>query len=176
MAKQRLPGRNSSKSLTPQNGQARSPVKGVRRRTGGNHGNGKRFKPGTNSHDGKVHRRGPDRIPRGNVTSLYRTVLDDDGTLLRSIAKDPSFRAKLMRGLFRCAEDTENPRNAVFVAESIADRLEGRPTQKVEAVNFPQAVFYRAGDPLPPGITPPPAEKKRPELEAFEPPSARPPV
>jgi hypothetical protein len=37
----------------------------------------------------------------------------------------------------------------------IADRLEGKPMQKVDVPVYPQAIFYRAGDPPPPGVIPP---------------------
>jgi hypothetical protein len=63
-----------------------------------------------------------------------------------------------------------HPRNAVHVAETIADRLEGRPVQKVESQVIPQAVFYQAGTEVPPQLrdqtkndAPPPG----PPLEEF---------
>src|SRR5216110_1146473 len=117
MAKQPLPRRNSPRSRTSRIGQARSPVKGVRRRSGGNYGNGKPFKPGTNSHNGEVHRRGPDLIARGTVSSLYRAVLDDNGTLEASLVGDTRLRARLLKGIIRCIDDAKNPRSALFAAE-----------------------------------------------------------
>src|SRR5438477_8649633 len=67
------------------------------------------------------------------------------------------------------------PRSTLFPYTTLfRSRLEGRPTQKVEAINYPQAIFYRQGDVIPPGVTAPPEKKKMPELEAFEPPSVRP--
>ena len=133
-----------------------------------NRGNGTPFAPGTNSQDGTVHRRGPDLIPRETVASLYRAILDDDGTLEASLKGDKRLRARLLRALIRCIDDPKHPRNAVFAAEAIADRLEGRPVQKVEGLVLPQAVFYDASGPIPPGVTPPVAERKAPQFELLE--------
>ena len=68
---------------------------------------------------------------------------------------DTRLRARLLKGIIRCIDDAKNPRSAVFAAETIADRLEGRPVQTVKAESWPQAVFYEAGKPLPPGVAPP---------------------
>ena len=84
--------------------------------------------------------------------------------MLASIAQDSSFRAQLARAMFDGVK--ESPRVAVLVAEAIADRLEGRPIQKVEGL--PQAVFYDASGPTPPGVTPPLAEKRAPPFEILE--------
>ena len=43
---------------------------------------------------------------------------------------------------------------ALKVAETIADRLEGRPVQKVAAEGSHLTVFYKAGDPPPPWLKP----------------------
>ena len=119
---------------------------------GANHGDDDQFKPGSNSHDGAVHRRGPDLIPRGTVTSLYRAILNDDGSLEASLKGETRLRARLLRAMIRCIDDTENPRTAVYLAETIADRLEGRPVQNVEGLVIPQPIFWRDGDPPPPGV------------------------
>jgi hypothetical protein len=58
----------------------RSVVPTARRRYGGG-GPGKPFAPGTNSHDGQVFRRGSDLIPRGDITSLYPVLMQDDGAI-----------------------------------------------------------------------------------------------
>src|SRR5207253_2352114 len=52
------------------------------------------FKPGTNSHDGAVFRRGPDQIPRGSISLMYRTVMHDARENLYNIsASSPRRRA-----------------------------------------------------------------------------------
>ena len=86
---------------------------------------------------------------------LYRALLDDDGSLEPSLQGDDSFRARIILGFFRAMEDPENPRLAILAAETIADRLEGRPVQKAEALVIPQPIFWRAGDPPPPGVEDP---------------------
>lgn len=135
-------------------------------------GNPGHFQPGENSHTGERFVRGPDVLPRGSVSSLYRTILDDDGTLEASIATDRSFRAEIARSFLRAARDTESARSGLYAIETIADRLEGRPVQKVEAVNFPQAVFYRQGDPVPAGVAAP-ETKAEPEQVALDAPATR---
>lgn len=118
------------------------------------------YPPGHNSHTGETHRRGPDLIGRGTVSSLYTTLLNDDGTLEASLQGDNRFRALLAMSFFRAVKDVENPRLGPLAAETIADRLEGRPVQKVEGIVFPQAVFYRQGDPPPEGVALPASEQK----------------
>jgi hypothetical protein len=143
MENQELTNRNSSNRST-RAPQLRPATKGVRRRIGGNHGNGKPFAKGQNSHNGAVHRRGRDRIPRGTMRLLYQTIWDDDGTLLASLEEgDNRFRAFLIRGFF-WAVTHRNPLLAILAAETIADRLEGRPVRMQPTVEYPQAIFYRS--------------------------------
>jgi len=126
--------------------------------------------------DGK---RGPDVISRGNISSLYRSLLDDDGTLVGALRKDRSFRARLavyVSGrlkllVWRCDCPNGSPtvsraapsrsfkrstrsrsrwysskaQTTKFPGE-IADRLEGKPVQKVQATDLQpiQIVLERA--------------------------------
>lgn len=118
-----------------------------------------------------MFRRGPDLVARGTVVSLYRTILNDDGTLERSLKKDTSWRAHAARTFFKAVKG-RSPRVGILAVETIADRLEGRPVQKIEGITYPQAVFYETGSPLPPGITAPPIEKKEPALTPMAAPAA----
>ncbi len=125
---------------------------GPRKRRYGGGGPGRPFRPGTNNHNSQVFRRGPDRIPRGTIDLLYRTILNDDGDLAAELLapklKDKllPFRRALARSLILAAND---PRQALAAAETIACRLEGRPVQKFEAGVETCAVFYQQGDPPP---------------------------
>jgi hypothetical protein len=99
------------------------PKRARRRKTGG-----RDFRRGENSHaGGGVFRRGPDRIPRGAVETLYRALLDDDGALASPIGTPTEawpMRAQLARALYAAVE---RPRLAPIVADRISIRLEGRP-------------------------------------------------
>ena len=64
-----------------------------------------------------MFRRGSDRLPRGSVKLLYRTLLDDDGTLAKSLKGDTSFRAQVMRSFLAAAL---KPRTAMIAIELIA--------------------------------------------------------
>ena len=120
-----------------------------------------------------MHQRGPDRIPRGTIISLYQAIRDDDGTLEASLRGETSFRARAARAFFRAVDDVENPRVALLAIETLADRVEGRPVQKVEGLVLPQAVFYDASGPIPRGVTPPPPKTAAPVMETFEPAAPR---
>jgi hypothetical protein len=117
---------------------------------------GRPFKPGMNSQTSETFRRGPDRIPRGTITSLYRTVWDDDGDLTAAllapglVGKLLPARRALARAMIRGANGTVG--EALKIAETIADRLEGRPVQKVAAEGSHLTVFYKTGDPPPPWL------------------------
>src|SRR5437879_4867946 len=121
-----------------------------RRYSGG--GRGRPFKPGTNSQTGAVFRRGPDLVPRGTMTVLYEALFNDDGNLAQELLAIPEgakvpLRTALARSLLLSAHD---PARALGVAETIADRLEGRPVQKVSTEGSHLTSFYKAGDPPPP--------------------------
>src|SRR2546427_9835582 len=87
---------------------------------------GRPFKAGTNSDAGEVFRRGPDRVARGTVRSLYRALLDDDGDLAEELLAGGAdailpFRSAIARSLLLGANDSKQ---AATVAEIVADRLE----------------------------------------------------
>jgi len=90
--------------------------KGPKKRVGGNHGNGKKFESGTNSHDGEVFRRGPDQIPRGSATLMFRVIAADR-------------RQQIYDSLSKLVEQ---PRGALEFMREFADRTEGKPTQRHE--------------------------------------------
>jgi len=113
--------------------------KGPKKRVGGNHGNGKKFQPGTNSHTGETFHRGPDDIPRGSVNLLLKVVLHDK-------------REALYENLSKLCE---TPAGALKFAELAGDRLEGKPTQKHEVLPPRQTVFEQA-DPTDQGASGPP--------------------
>src|SRR5436309_3222367 len=108
----------------------------------GNNGNGARTRF-TSDHQPE-RRPGPDILPRGSSKLLYRTLLDDDGTLLKSVKGDESFLTQVIRTFFDAVKD---PRTAILAFEAIADRLEGRPVQEVKQSGGSIAVFYQRGDP-----------------------------
>jgi hypothetical protein len=133
----------------------RSVVPTARRRYGGG-GPGKPFAPGTNSHDGQVFRRGSDLIPRGDITSLYPVLMQDDGAIAIELlsytaaaARKLPLRLQLGRAILNAAM---NPRLGTIVAEHIADRLEGKAVQKPRHELPHTTYFYRAGDPVPPPV------------------------
>ena len=138
----------------------------------GNNGNGAstRF----SSDHQPQRRRGPDILPRGSIKLLYRTLLEDDGTLEQSLKGDRRFRAQILRGFFAAAK---SPRTAILAAEAIADRLEGRPVQEIKQSGGSCAVFYQKGDPPPWLPASPTSDTKdvpvaeaqpQPPLEVFE--------
>src|SRR5437867_2535346 len=90
--------------------------KGPKKRVGGNHGNGKKFQPGSNSHDGQVFRRGPDQIPRGSGLLMLRVIaLDKRQALYDNLCKF-----------------VDTPRGAFEFTREYADRTDGKPTQRHE--------------------------------------------
>jgi hypothetical protein len=98
-----------------------------------------------------VFRRGRDLTPRGDVASIYRVLMNDDGPVAaellsypkKAVAKLP-LRLQLARALLQAAQ---NPRRAMILLEQMADRLEGKPVQKVKTDSAHMTVFYKAGDP-----------------------------
>jgi hypothetical protein len=75
----------------------------------------------------------------------------------KAIANFP-FRLQLGRALLQAARD---PRRAMIVLEQIADRLEGKPVQKLRH-DIPHATyFYEAGKPKPPEVEE--AERRKPQ-------------
>ena len=113
--------------------------KGPKKRVGGNHGNGKKFQPGTNSHTGETFRRGPDDIPRGSGLLMLKTVaLDKRQTIYDSLATL-----------------VESPSGALAFIRELADRTEGKPTQKHE-VQVPRVTVFEAAEPGAPGASGPP--------------------
>jgi hypothetical protein len=115
---------------------------------GGNHGNGKRtqFKPGTNSHTGEVFRRGPDDIPRGNATLMLKTIAHDK-------------RQDIYESLCRLVK---TPSGALAFTRELADRTEGKPTQKHEVAPARTTYFGPAPDPDEPRPGPLPAPGQLP--------------
>jgi hypothetical protein len=87
-------------------------------------------------------------------------VLNDDGALAKELLTGSNrnailpFRAGLARSLILMAN---RPDRALIAAELVADRLEGRPTQRQEIVTPHRTIFYNTGDP-PPWLAPEPAE------------------
>lgn len=76
-----------------------------------------------------------DRIPRGSVRILFKTVLEDDGTLERDLRGETSFRARAARMMLRNVED---PKFGMAIIEKIGDRLEGKLVQVTEERNPPE--------------------------------------
>jgi len=70
------------------------------------------------------------------VTLHYRTLLNDDGTLERSLQGDKTFAAAMLRSHFA---EARTPGLAMKLSEIMGDRLEGRPVQKVQAID-PQPI------------------------------------
>ncbi len=161
--KQRVAERNGPVVHKPQ--KSRSPSEGPRKRGRlPNEHNAKKpgsFQRGRNSHTAEPHRRGPDRIPRGSVRLLFRTLLDDQGDLEQMLEGDESIRANILRLYARAireaamSSDPAVMRSGMAAVNDIADRLEGKPVAKVDAQVYPQAIFYQAGTPPPPGIDAP---------------------
>ena len=130
-----------------------SAVATPRRRRYGGGGPGKPFAPGTNSHDGQVFRRGSDVIPRGEITGLYRVLMQDDGEIAKELLSYTEaevellpWRLQLARSLLLAARD---PRQAGLLLEQVGDRLEGRPVQKLRHELPHKTVWYRQGEPVP---------------------------
>lgn len=91
--------------------------KGPRRQRGPtNHGNGKKFEPGQNSHDGTVFRRGPDAISRGSGLLMLRQVFHDQ-------------RQAIYDNLSKLVE---SPRGAHAFVMDYTDRTEGKAKQVIE--------------------------------------------
>jgi len=127
----------------PENGRRkkRPASKGPKKRVGGNHGNGKKFQPGTHSHTGETFRRGPDDIPRGSITLIFRTVLLD----------------KRQNIYDQLCELTSTPMGALAFCREADDRIEGKPTQRHEVGPVRQAIFA----PAPDDGQPPPGRRAR---------------
>lgn len=76
-----------------------------------------------------VYARSAERIPRRDVTLIYRVVLHDEAPLLYQ---------QLVKGCRR------SPRFALDVLERIADRLHGKPKQPIEATARRPVYFTQA--------------------------------
>ena len=131
----------SEKAREKRQSKKRPASAGPRKRIGGNHGNGKstQFKPGENSQNGHVFRRGRDDIPRGSATLMLKTVAHDG-------------RADIYRNLRKLVT---KPMGALAFVRGLADRTEGKPTQKHE-VQVPRVTVFEAAEPGAPGASGPP--------------------
>jgi hypothetical protein len=71
---------------------------------------------------------------------MYRALLGDRGELRRALTADRSgsFRSVLLKSLFKASED---PRLSLQIAEAVADRLEGKPTQTIKVAERRMTVF-----------------------------------
>ncbi len=131
----------SEKAREKRQSKKRPASAGPRKRIGGNHGNGKRtqFKPGENSQNGDVFRRGPDDIPRGSATLMLKTVALDG-------------REDIYQNLRKLVT---TPMGALAFVRELADRTEGKPTQKHELVR-PRMTIFEQADPTDQGASGPP--------------------
>jgi len=136
----------SEKAREKRQSKKRPASAGPRKRIGGNHGNGKstQFKPGENSQNGHVFRRGRDDIPRGSATLMLKTVAHDG-------------RADIYRNLRKLVT---KPMGALAFVRGLADRTEGKPTQKHE-VAVPRVTVFAPADPAAQGASGPPPPPAR---------------
>ena len=88
---------------------------------------GRDFAPGTNSHDGEVFQRGPDRLPRGNITLGIRCVVNDERELF--------YRRNVL--ILRRGSN----RDFLALQEFAANRMEGLPTKRVEMTTRREPTF-----------------------------------
>jgi hypothetical protein len=94
-------------------------------------------------------------IPRGTVALLYRSLMNDDGEMTAELlakklhGKILPPRHALARSIILGLNDV---RLAMIVAERMADRLEGKPVQKLRHELPHTTIFYRAGEPKPPEV------------------------
>jgi hypothetical protein len=81
-----------------------------------------------------------DALPKTSISNMYRALLGDSGELRRAVNADRSgsFRAVLLKSLFRASED---PRLSLQIAEAVADRLEGKPTQTLHVKERRTTIF-----------------------------------
>ena len=131
----------SEKAREKRQSKKRPASAGLRKRIGGNHGNGKstQFKPGENRQNGDVFRLGRDDIPRGSATLMLKTVAHDG-------------RADIYRNLRKLVT---KPMGALAFVRGLADRTEGKPTQKHE-VAVPRVTVFAPADPADQGASGPP--------------------
>jgi hypothetical protein len=80
-----------------------------------------------------VFRRGPDQIPRGSATLMLKTVAHDR-------------RQAIYDSL--CAL-VESPRGALEFTRELADRTEGKPTQRHDVLPPRTTIFQRDPEPDP---------------------------
>jgi hypothetical protein len=107
--------------------------KGPRRRRGPtNHGNGKKFEKGQNSHDGTVFRRGPDTIPRGSGLLMLRTVMLDKRQAIYDSLCDLVM----------------TPRGAHEFIKDFTDRTDGKAVQRIEK-HVRRTTSFAAAPPVP---------------------------
>ena len=107
--------------------------------------------------DDPPFRRGVDIIPRGSVSLMHKLLLEDDGTLAATLErearlKDSPARAFRVRYLRSMLKGADKPGSALRIGAEIADRLEGRPVQKVETHRARTVIFYDASKPPPPEL------------------------
>lgn len=91
-------------------------------------GSGRDYKPGKNSHDGMVFRRGADQLPRGNFTLFAKCVYHDE-------------RETLYRRFVQIGRTGTN-REVLAMAELLGNRIEGLPTKKVGPTVRRESKFY----------------------------------
>jgi hypothetical protein len=130
-----LPSKKAQ-ALSARSPKKRPASKGLKKRAGGNHGNGARsqFRPGQNSHTGEIFRRGPDTIPRGSGLLMMKVIAADK-------------RQMIYEQLERFVS---TPRGAFEFIKDFADRTDGRPTQKHEVSAPRTTIFQKDPTPAPP--------------------------
>lgn len=95
------------------------------------------LKPGANSHDGTVFRRGRDHIPRGSMRLMARVVQLDQ-------------REAIYEGLVHLTTTAKkNPKVFLKAVEFLADRTEGKPTQHIVADHRRSTTFVLDGQAQP---------------------------
>ena len=80
---------------------------------------GRDFESGQNSHDGTVFQRGPDQIPRGNMTLYFKCLYHDQRVAL--------YRRHC--GIIQAGTNRE----VLELSKIMADRIEGTPSRKSQA-------------------------------------------
>ncbi|MFQ5830029.1 MAG: hypothetical protein ACE5JD_12870 [Candidatus Methylomirabilia bacterium] len=102
---------------------------------------GRAFRKGQNSHDGIVHRRGPNRpvvLPDGTVLPKSSAK-----ALARAFFEHSGFIQKLWDKINEAVDD---PKQVMDVFRGLSDRAEGKPVQGVELSARRQTIFQLTGD------------------------------